>query len=368
MSASLSFAAYQARRYFSSLDGIRALAILAVVWHHTTQPVAWLPGTSRGFLGVDIFFVLSGYLIVMKLLRERDRSGDISLRNFYMRRTLRIFPIYYTLLFVLAILFFIVARNNSMAADFRARFPYYITYTSNLIHDTSILAITWSLAAEEQFYIVWPPIEKFLRRFTLPVIAVLIFINQLVNYRVILAQYHGSLEILQSTFTPILFGVALAHILHSEAGYNKMARVLGDKWAAPLLAVGLIVICNIPRLGTDISGTTRLVMQLAMVLLLAACVIREDHWLEPLFRNKVLVRLSAISYGMYLYHMLVRHVAGAVLSRLGLQVPFDLFVITLIGTIIVAELSFRYYEKPFMRLKERWATVPTASNSQKAAS
>src|SRR5688500_8977594 len=97
--------AFLRTRHFGSLDGVRCFSILAVVWHHTDHSWVGAAWAGRGFLGVDMFFVLSGFLIVTLILREKDRTGTISLKDFYVRRTLRIFPIYYGLLLVLAALY-----------------------------------------------------------------------------------------------------------------------------------------------------------------------------------------------------------------------------------------------------------------------
>src|SRR5260221_295593 len=96
-------AGYLAIRTFGSLDGLRALSILAVVWHHTQEGFHFLPIAYRGFLGVDLFFMISGFLIVTLLLRERRRTGTISVKKFYIRRFLRIFPPYYAVLTLVAI-------------------------------------------------------------------------------------------------------------------------------------------------------------------------------------------------------------------------------------------------------------------------
>ena len=352
----ISHKAYLARRHFASLDGIRAIAILAVVWHHTTQRVSWLPITARGFLGVDLFFILSGYLIVTLLLRERDRNGDIALKSFYMRRVLRIVPVYYAVLFVLLIAFGVVFRNHADAPAYLAAMPWYFTYTSDFIREETLLAIAWSLAAEEQFYLIWPPLEKFFGRFIYPILAILIFINQLINYEIILAKQHANLEVLQATFTPILLGVLLAHLLHKRAYYDKLALVFSNKWMPAIFAGILLILFNIFPITADISGTPRLLIHLAMTAFLAGCVMNEQHVLRPLLTLKPMIRIGMISYGMYLFHMFVRTVVAAVLSRLGLDsIPLLLFIGTLIGTIITADLSFRFYETPFLKLKKRWA-------------
>jgi peptidoglycan/LPS O-acetylase OafA/YrhL len=96
------FLAYRRRPEFLSLDGLRCLSILAVVWHHSLTAPASGRLLNLGFLGVDLFFVISGFLIVTLLLRERFLSGTISLEKFYLRRTLRIFPLYYGLILSMA--------------------------------------------------------------------------------------------------------------------------------------------------------------------------------------------------------------------------------------------------------------------------
>lgn len=316
--------------------------------------------TARGFLGVDLFFVLSGFLIVTLLLRENDRNGDISLRKFYMRRTLRIFPLYYGLLAVLTVLFGFVATNSGLAGPFMETLPFYVAYLSNWTarDEGSLLAIAWSLATEEQFYLVWPPLEKFLRAAILPILGALLIINQLINYEVIFAEAHARLEVLQSTFTPILLGVLLAHMMHSREWYERIRKTLGNEWASVALFVLIVVLLNIYPLGTDISGTPRLLIHLAMTTFIASCVVNEAHRLAPAMRWQPVVRLGIVSYGMYLFHMIVVIVSAAVLARLGMENMLLLFVVVLIGTYVVSEVSFQYYERPFLRLKERWSTAP----------
>ncbi len=346
-----------ARRHFGSLDGIRAVAILAVLWHHTSQPVTWLPMTARGFLGVDLFFGLSGFLIVALILRERDRTGDISLKNFYIRRTLRIFPLYYGILFALIIVFGLILPNSQTGSEIMLWMPFYLTLTSNLVSDETLMTVAWSAATEEQFYLVWPPLEKFFGRFIFPILAILIFINQLINYEIIFASQHAHLEVLQSTFTPILLGVLLAHLLHKKSSYDQLGKLFSNRWMSLVFAIILLILINAFPVGYDISGTPRLLIHLAMFGFLAACLMQEQHILKSAMSFPPIVRIGEISYGMYLFHMFVVAVCSAILGRIGFGGQgLALFACTLVGTLIVAELSFRYYEAPFIRLKHRWAT------------
>jgi peptidoglycan/LPS O-acetylase OafA/YrhL len=343
---------FLSRRYFSALDIFRCWSILAVIWHHTGEGVAWFPASRRGFLGVDFFFVISGFLIVTLLLRERDRDGDISLRRFYLRRALRIFPIYYALLGAMTAFFLFVKPHARMAHPFFEGLPYQAFYLSNLAKNTTILYFTWSLATEEQFYVVWPPVEKWLGKAVVPVLAGVIALNQCVNFHLIEGLgdvFRGDQNIFQITFTPICLGVLLAHVLHGRRGFDWISSWLGSPWMS-LVMLGLLVLaCNCPV--TDLMGWPRLVIQLSMALLLASCVVREDHLLNRLFGSWAVRRIGVVSYGMYIYHMFAIHVASALLGKTT-GLPSVLFLFSVVLTILVAELSFRLYETPFLRLKD----------------
>jgi peptidoglycan/LPS O-acetylase OafA/YrhL len=356
---------YIARRHFGSLDGLRCASILAVIWHHTTDGVPWYPASHKGFLGVDMFFVISGFLIVTLLLRERERTGRISLRQFYARRTLRIFPAYYAVLVSLSLALLVFAPGANMVAPFFSELPYYLSYTANWIPLQTMMGISWSLAAEEQFYLLWPPIEKWLRRHSLLVLMLVIGVSQLVNFRVIDAWLldvagldYDELPIMQSTFTPISLGVLLAHLLHSRRGFERVAPWFSHRAAGPVSLLVLVLLCNYPG---NITGWPRLLIHMSMASLLLSCVVREDHDLAWLLRWTPVRRIGVISYGMYLYHLFGRHVAVAALERATLTWPGSLFVLTLVLTIAAAELSYRFYETPFLRLRLRFAALPRAS-------
>ncbi len=147
---------YRETRFFGSLNGLRFLCIIAVMWHHSPafgsldKSIMLL---NRGFLGVDFFFVLSGFLITTLLLREEARDGRFSLRGFYWRRALRIVPVYFLVVTVLSFYWIVVKGQGHLTP----LVPYYYLFLSNmLVEDIPLLSITWSLAAEEQYYLIWP--------------------------------------------------------------------------------------------------------------------------------------------------------------------------------------------------------------------
>lgn len=348
---------FQSRRFFHSLDGLRCISILAVLWHHTPGKWQGIPALARGFLGVDMFFVLSGFLITTLLLRERDKNGDISLQQFYVRRTLRIFPLYYGLLIVFAVGLPLITPHGTMTKIFFNELPFYLTCTSNWIRAETMLAIAWSLSTEQQFYAIYPPIEKFVKNTSIKfaLIGGVIFVSQLINFGALnqpfaaIGLHYEQLEILQATFTPICFGVLLAHVLHRESGFQAIARWLQPAWTPVVLLAVTFLACNLPV--AQLAGFPRLLIQVLMTILLASCVIQEKHGLSSIFSFYPVQRIGVISYGMYLLHLPVLMFSATILQRMDIRSPLALFLLCLLLTIIISEISFRFYEQPFLKLK-----------------
>ena len=347
-----SHATYLGTRTFGCLDGLRALSILAVVWHHAEARLPWA-ASARGFLGVDLFFVISGFLIVTLLLRECDRRGRISLGAFYVRRSLRIVPLNWFL--ILALWAGSSLSNGTGAAAIRHDAPHALLYIANWVPMHSLLAITWSLAAEEQFYVVWPQLERWLR----PQVKWLWL--ALTGVSIGLACGHAHLGwwpglpsmLAESTFVPILFGVGLAHVLHAPTRFARLQPWLGARWAAPAVALALLAAVSMP--GNDISGLPRLGLHVLFTMLVATCVVREDNGLRALLSNRVFVRIGVVSYGIYLLHHIGSYVVHRLVHGIAWWTPALDFVAGAVVTWGMAELSFRTLERFFLGLKDRWA-------------
>lgn len=339
---------------FGSLDGLRCLSILAVIWHHAAGDLwTWMTLDDRGFLGVDLFFVISGFLIVTLLKRERSATGDISLLPFYGRRSLRIFPLYFAVLAGIAVACQFLDADSATRAEFGRELPYLATYTGNWVALASLMNIAWSLAAEEQFYLVWPPLEKWLRPSILvAVLAGFIAVNQLVNFHVLeFRALAVSLPMIDVTFTPICLGVALAHLLHGPDGFALTRVIAGGRYAALAALTTLVGLCALPV--EDVAGWPRLAIQLSMTWLLACCVIRQDHVLSRVLGLAPIRRIGVISYGIYLLHMFALHAATLITPAKSLT----RFAIGLIVAVGFAEVSYRLFETPFLRLKQRFRGV-----------
>lgn len=342
------------------LEGLRALAVIAVVWHHTHPGINGLPQTTKGFLGVDAFFVLSGFLIATLLIEERGRNGRISLWRFYMRRALRIFPLYYSVLAALTVYSLLAAPGSSnLKAQFLSELPSHATFTSNWIDMEgahSLMAISWSLSAEEQFYLLWPPVFVWLGRHVLWLLAVLVGLNQAINFGLLdgwltaIGLPYSHYWILQVTFTPILLGILLAFALQNAVARSFLERATRQR-ALFLFLVFSVAFAAIS--ADDVRGLPRLAVHLAIAAFLADIVLRPttgpSRWLEW----RPLAFVGTVSYGVYLLHMIVLHFVRRALTGAELEAPSLLFVGCLAATVGLATISYRYLERPFLLLKRR---------------
>ncbi len=355
------FTKFQQTNYFTSLDGLRFLCILPVIFQHSINFDNDHPRILElGFLGVDFFFVISGFLIVTLILREKDSTNDISLKKFYMRRTLRIFPLYYGVILGYLVFYGFVSKNSELGQQFLSEIWVYLTYTANFFPVT--FDVVWSLATEEQFYLIWPALEKYFKKWILPILFVLLLINQMINFpegREWLQANWGvvvpNLSIMNVTCTPILLGVLIAHMLNNKTSFEILAFITAYR-VMPFIYLAVLVFFMVTA-PVDISGITRLLIQITMALLLVSCVVRQDHFLEFFLSFKPVQYIGSISYGMYLFHIICLAVAFKVLDIYGLGKEWPVFFLGTTLTIIVAGLSFKFYEKPFLNLKKRFSVL-----------
>jgi peptidoglycan/LPS O-acetylase OafA/YrhL len=334
---------FLAQKRFGSLDGLRALSILAVIWHHTAPTSVQGAWSHIGSEGVTLFFAISGFLITSLLLRERDRQGHIDLKAFYWRRALRIFPLYYTVLLLYVVLVWVMERHSAAGQAFFGNLPYFATYTSNLfvkMDDRTIFYFAWSLAAEEQFYLIWPPVLVLcatLSRAFWPVIGVIAVC--------IMGQFAGQ-KFLSAVPLAIVYGALMAMVLHTRAGYESVRRLLGFA-GAPVVVLAFLL------LAFGVWHWPPFATHLLFAALVIACVVREDHVLQGVLSLKPMAYMGMISYGMYMLHMLCKNVVVKAGKFAGLGTDsFAIFPATLLLSVVAAGLSFRYYESIFLRLKK----------------
>jgi peptidoglycan/LPS O-acetylase OafA/YrhL len=345
---------YLASSYQPALDGLRGLSILLIIWHHcwlTPPPGIW----GKGPAGVQLFFVVSGYLVTTLLLRERERYGNVALGAFYMRRVLRIFPLYYAVLAALTLhavtqqWFF---SPNAQHAHFLRSFPYFATFTCNWWVDWNVphpitFAFAWTLAIEEQFYAFWAPVLRAFGGLVRPavVMATALLLSQLSTWpwgAELLGR--GMLRtVCDSLSSSIALGALLGVALHHAAIGETLLRVLRcpGMSAASVLTAGACLV----------GESSHLWFHATLTWLVGACVAAPDALLVKCLSRPWLTWIGKRSYGLYLTHFVAIGAVRVVAE--GLQ-PVLTFGLALPLALVLANVVFESLELPLLSLKRRY--------------
>lgn len=362
------------RFYVPELDGLRFFAFAAVFFHHAlpqnTEAWAflgarlseWVASIVRagGIAGVDLFFTLSAYLITELLNREFEGTGAIRVGFFYMRRGARIWPLYFTFLGAIWVIQVGLAKQPSAATPY---FPWFAVFMGNWKcvlsgFPSSPIAPLWSVSIEEQFYLLWPLLFLWLRRRGLVRPAAAMACAFSVACRVFVALTSGGGTAMGCNtlcrLEPMAAGVLLATF-----PISSFRSWRGSAW---LVTIGVVV----QILGTQVTGSTishpmlaALVQYptsaLASFMVLGGILATPTSALSRGLTRPTFVQLGRISYGLYVFHqgsLLLTHrfLTGRVLGSL---------LVAAVITIGLAKVSYRFLERPALRLKERWAVVPS---------
>jgi peptidoglycan/LPS O-acetylase OafA/YrhL len=340
-------------------DGIRGLSVLAVILTHLhVYPVLEQVGLLspkitpmiNGTIGVQAFFILSGFLITYLLIRENATTGTVSLRNFFVRRALRIFPIYWLVL----ILLFIMTMWLNTGVD-RRTFVYAFLYSYNFVPNvlySNLIGHTWSLAVEEHFYLVWPVIFVFLFRRNPNHLTMLLIVAIAGSY--LLFDVLQSNEALMNAYfvgrwTPfagreIAFG-CLGALLVTSAQLS-FRRFLGSRIAIAL-GVAFYASSLVPVLPAPYMRPIGLALVIFWIFL------NQESRLVRFLEIRPLAYLGMISYGVYMYQ-------GFFLATGPYRFPGQEWPphsqAGLLLLAIVAPLSFHFLERPILRLKSKFTT------------
>jgi len=338
--------------HLPALDGLRAVAVFTVMTYHF--------GFDRvpGDLGVSAFFVLSGFLITWLLLKESSQNGRISLRSFYLRRTLRIFPAYYAFL-IFSFLQESVRGYYWDTSLLLSGLFYFMNYFNALNeHPNTAIAHAWSLSIEEQFYLLWPPLFLFLNRMgkktiTLTLISIIGFV---VVWRSVLFLGLGAsnsyiYNAFETRFDNIAVGCLLAMCVESRR-FQDFAQVLAKWTVVPFLTLTLLLWSRMGgteayhySLGFTVDALLLAVLILQMVQLYRSWM---WSWLEQPFTRY----LGRISYPLYLYHLF----GFGVVNRLGILPTYSRFALGILVCITIASASYWIIERPFLKLKHSWGS------------
>ena len=338
---------YQAPGHVDALDGLRALAAAAVVWYHAGHTTGYF-GRS---VGVTTFFILSGFLITRVLLREKDRTGTIACGRFWARRALRTFPLYYAVLALYAVLVALLERGSTSGERFWRDLPFYLTFTSNLLPRTLpgeriIFDFGWSLALQEQFYLLWPFVLKHVpHRYAVALPLAFLLSSDIARWTGASAHFHDGmiLRVVSSLDSPIFYGVVAAILLQTRQGYRVASRLAGRAWSIPVALAFVLLPALVPWLPQELTNV-------AFTLLVIACVLAPPPALKAIAASW-LIRIGMVSYGIYLLHMLCLNTVRRVIPQAG---PFVGFVLGFPLAVLLAFASRRWVEAPFLRVRDHW--------------
>ena len=354
------------RTWMPPLDGLRGIAILLVLGLHFSNELPsrglWhllQAALKFGWSGVDLFFVLSGFLITGILLDSRESPSYF--RSFYIRRVLRIFPVYYVSLVV--VLFVLPAWSASYRASVgeTAMFFLYLQswYTG---HFRFIVGHYWSLGVEEQFYFAWPFVVYYFtprRSLRIAICGAAVA----VSLRLVLLAQHVDREFINhNTFCrmdTLLIGSITAFVLRDKAVRHTAQRFAGWLWAAPVIVLAALWLLRAGRIdpATERFGFTLLALSFAALLASVVLTMSKRTFLQALLTCWPLRQVGKLSYSIYIWHILVAQLfVPSIESALHWKGPsVASFALMIAVTISAGAVSYFVIERPFLRMKGRFS-------------
>lgn len=371
--------------YFPSFNGVRFIAASSVVFHHIEQfktifgftdtftntnehPVIY----QAGRLGVALFFVLSGFLITYLLLAEKQSSGRIHIGNFYVRRILRIWPLYFLIIGLSFFVFphiqalYIPGASEQAYVNFWPKLALFGIVMPNIAlmfyHEMPLCSHTWSIGVEEQFYLIWPWLVGSVNpRRTLMILAA---IASALGLTFFWLRYGPGSTVPTAGSTMLLISDFLAHFRIGTMAIGgigaylvfKKQPILKVLYLKPVQWIVYIVLATMLAMGVRIPGLNYEGYALFFVFLLINLASNPNSVIN--LENKVCNFMGKISYGLYMYHPVAIVICLYVLKQYmpyGLTFSILLYLTSYALTTLLAWLSYEYFEKQFLKLKDRFA-------------
>ncbi len=372
-------------KHIGNLDGIRGIAILLVMLLHLAVfekknllDEIVFSIASIGWIGVDLFFVLSGMLITGILLDTKSKPKYF--RNFYIRRSLRIFPLYYSLLiltlYVLPL--FPHPKHESFSRVYGSEIWYClflsnfsIAYQGRPVH--GIMDVTWSLAIEEQFYLLWPLVVRYLNKSRLAALCLILIVVSLVS-RILLLKAdiapYSVYVLTPARLDGLCCGALTAILLRSEMWNSSQLNQIA-KYAMRISAMGLFPIVflsrGLPWDGVIVQtiGITVLCIFFSGLTMRAYIESGSSTYIDKLTAFNFFVRFGVLSYSLYLFHLPISSLLRDTLLKperfqdwfgSSLIGQFIFYCLATVLSLIAAWLSFHLFEKHFLKLKNKLAS------------
>ncbi|WP_221389853.1 acyltransferase [Dyadobacter sp. NIV53] len=364
------------KRYFPNLNGIRCIAALLVVFHHLEQAkhsfgianIYELPIIQHaGRLGVGLFFVLSGFLITYLLLDERGRFGNVDAKKFYLRRGFRIWPVYFLIIGLSFFVFphidllYFPGTNEKLNVHVTERLALLLLVLPNfafVLYDLPYwCAQTWSIGVEEQFYYLWPWLIKYPKKrisitlFFLSITALMLFAGLY-----FLDETRKVEEAVVSTFLgqfriqTMALGGFCAWLI-----YHQKTKILDFIFRKDTQIIVYILLGILFISGWHFTGFLEVyAVFFGFFVLNVSC--NPDSIIS--LENPVMNHIGKISYGLYIYHVFVIVLLINIFRRYapaftGSSYQVTIYVLTLIASVLVASLSYSYFEKPLLAYKDK---------------
>lgn len=375
--------------FFPNLDGLRFFSFFAVFLYHTyltffnnianTNPGAFKYISfffSNGNMGVNFFFVLSGFLITFLLIKEKEFKGTIHVPNFYVRRILRIWPLFYLCVFIGFVLFPILKQASGGTPNEIAKPLYYLTFANNFdfMHtwpekpDATILSVLWSVAVEEQFYLTWPVILSLVPyrfyKYVFPVIMGLSlvfrsFYTGLDDHDFGVRYFHTF-----SLIGDMAFGGLLAYWCSFDNAFRRFVTKM-NRLQIAMIYLGALVVTLFRYELFNIHPVTVVIERLVIAFFYGMIILEQCYAERSFFKMgnfNLISKLGIYTYGLYCLHLLGFVAADILLSKAGLNKTS--FIIALAGSAIalviaigISLASYHLYEKWFLRLKDKFAFI-----------
>lgn len=368
--------------YFENLDGLRFLCFLAVFFFHSF--ITDLPSIAKqdgyqivkndifgnGFLGVNFFFVLSGFLITYLLIEEKILKGKINIPKFWLRRILRIWPLYYACVLIGFFVFPYIKIISGGVPDESANIWYYLAFISNFdyiksgLPDAPGLGVLWSVAIEEQFYLVWPIILSLfpIKRFWIPFVVIIIGSLVFRALHIDEDKLHEMHTI--SCIGDMAIGASGAWLYHQRDRFSNFIENL-PKGIIVLIYV-LLVSIFLFRDEVLLQNNIVKVFERAFIACIMLLVILEQcfskHSFYKMSSLKSITKLGIFTYGLYCLHFLIISILQGITKKFGLNTSLWHVLIlepalALTITIIAAKISYKYFEAPFLKLKDKFGYI-----------
>jgi peptidoglycan/LPS O-acetylase OafA/YrhL len=356
--------------YLPGLNGLRAIAALSVVIGHVTSysySTFNLPKVNIGFDGVTLFFVISGFLITYLLLQEAKATNTVDVKSFYMRRILRIWPIYYLIILISLL---VALYNKNIDDIFSTNILFYLFFAANipLIIQQGIIIIVhyWSIGVEEQFYLIWPWVVKLVSNKLIPVTIGIIVFLFLIKSGV--WYFIGNQSILYKSLAVTRFHCMLIGAVGAMLYYNQnknFIKIVANRfvqyvaWLFTLVLFFDVIYFPAPLIS-EITALISLVLIIGQINQNTRKVINLE--------NNYFDFLGKISYGIYVIHPLVILLFYYLFTNLDVNNILKTIIVytsVVFTTIILSYLSYEYYEKPFLIFKKRFTVVKSANSKFK---